>query len=80
MPEYRLYRMNPHSGHIEGVEEFHSGDDVEAILLVQNRSREVPLELWSGSRKVIRIDAVPEAAAASKPQPRHESARRTQPA
>lgn len=63
MPEYRLYRMNPHSGHIEGIEEFHSGDDVEAILLVQNRAREVPHELWCGSRKVIRVDALPETAA-----------------
>jgi hypothetical protein len=49
--------MNPHSGHIDGVEEFHSGDDVEAILLVQNRRREGPAELWSGARKVMRLDA-----------------------
>jgi hypothetical protein len=64
MPDYRLYRMDPHSGHIEGVEEFHSGDDVEAILLVQNRRREGPAELWCGARKVMRLDAPPEAAAA----------------
>lgn len=57
MPDYRLYRMNPHSGHIEGVEEFHSGDDVEAILLVQGRPRRAPAELWCGGRKVLRLDA-----------------------
>jgi hypothetical protein len=65
MPDYRLYRMNRHNGHIEGVEEFHSGDDVEAILLVQNRRRDAPVELWSGSRKVMRIDASPETAAST---------------
>ncbi len=64
MPAYRLYRMNPHSGHIEGVEDFHSGDDVEAVLLVQRRQRDVPMELWCGARKVIRIDGLPENAAA----------------
>lgn len=64
MPDYRLYLMNPHSGHIEGVEEFHSGDDVEAILLVQGRQRAVPVELWCGARKVIHVDAPPETATA----------------
>ena len=64
MPDYRLYRMDPHSGHINGVEEFHSGDDVEAILLVQNRPRRAPAELWCGARKVLRLDATPAAAAA----------------
>jgi hypothetical protein len=60
--------MDPHSGHIEGVEEFHSGDDVEAILLVQNRRRDVPAELWCGGRKVMRLDAAPESAAATMPR------------
>jgi hypothetical protein len=64
MPDYRLYRLNPHSGHIDGVEEFHSGDDVEAILLVQNRPRTVPVELWCGGRKVTHLDALPEAGGA----------------
>ena len=64
MPGYRLYRMNPESGHIDGVEEFHSGDDVEAILLVQHRRHDVPVELWRGSRKVVRLDAAPRAAVA----------------
>ena len=63
MPGYRLYSMNPHTGHIDGVEEFHSGDDVEAILLVQNKRRVAPAELWCGARKVMRLDGPPEAAA-----------------
>lgn len=67
MPDYRLYRMNPHTGHIDGVEEFHSGDDVEAILLVQNRPRATPVELWCGGRKVTRLDAGPEAGGAFAP-------------
>jgi hypothetical protein len=63
MPDYRLYLLNPHSGHIEGVEEFHSTDDVEAICLVGQQQRRVPTELWCGRSKVARFDAVPEAAA-----------------
>ncbi len=61
MPDYRLYVLNPHSGHIDGVEEFFSGDDVEAICLVQHRDGgETPLELWCGARKVKRFDARPD--------------------
>lgn len=63
VPDYRLYRMNPQSGHIDGVEDFHSGDDVEAILLVQNRRHVVPVELWCGGRKVVRLDAGPDVTA-----------------
>ena len=66
MPDYRLYRMSPHSGHIEGVEEFHAADDSEAILLAQDRPRRVPVELWCGGRKVVRLDAQPETAAGAR--------------
>lgn len=65
MPDFRLYRMNRYSGHIEGVEELHSADDVEAICLVRHRAGPEPLELWCGGRKVIRIDAIPEIAPSS---------------
>lgn len=64
LPDYRLYLLNPHSGHIDGVEEFHSGDDVEAVCLVAQRQAAVPMELWSGGRKISRFDALPETAAA----------------
>ena len=63
MPGYRLYHLNPHSGHIDGVEEFHSSDDVEAICLVGQKQRHVPTELWCGRKKVARFDARPEVAA-----------------
>lgn len=63
MPDYRLYLLDPHSGHIEGVEQFHSADDVEAICLVNQRRDDVPTELWCGGRKVSRFDASPEMAA-----------------
>ena len=63
MPDYRLYLLDRHSGHIEGVEEFHSADDVEAICLLGQRERDIPTELWCGGRKVARFDARPEAAA-----------------
>ena len=63
MPDYRLYLLNRHSGHIDGVEEFHSADDIEAACLVDRRQRSVPTELWCGGRKVARFDARPESAA-----------------
>ena len=64
MPDYRLYLLDPHSGHINGVEEFHSADDIEAICLSSQREREVPSELWCGGRKITRFDSPPDAAAA----------------
>jgi hypothetical protein len=64
VPDYRLYFLDPHTGHIDRVEEFHSSDDVEAVCLVGQRTAAVPMELWCGGRKVSRFDAVPEGAAA----------------
>jgi hypothetical protein len=64
LPSYRLYLMDPFSGHIDAHEDFHSGDDVEAIHLVQSRPpRRGPMELWRGARKLIRIDGRPETGA-----------------
>lgn len=60
MPAYRLYLLNPHSGHIDDFEDFHSGDDVEAVLLVQNRERTAPMELWRDGTKVVRFDGAPD--------------------
>jgi hypothetical protein len=64
LPDYRLYLLDPFSGHIDGVEEFHSADDVEAVCLVNQREALVPMELWCLGRKVCRFDANPETAAA----------------
>ena len=65
MPGYRLYLLDPFSGHIDGVEEFHSSDDVEAVCLIAQREITVPMELWCGGRKVSHFDAPPEAAVAA---------------
>lgn len=64
MPDYRLYLLNMHNGHIDGVEEFHSADDVEAICLSTQKQRDVPAELWCSGQKIARFDARPETAAA----------------
>lgn len=60
MPDYRLYLLNPFSGHIDAVEELSASDDIEAICLAQNGGRKVPVELWRGGVKVVHIDAPPE--------------------
>jgi hypothetical protein len=68
MPYYRLYLLNVRSGHIDGVEEFHSADHVEAICLSTQRNHKVPTELWCGREKVARFDAHPEQAAMVAPE------------
>lgn len=60
MPDYRLYLLNRDSGHIDGVEEFHSADHVEAISLVGQKDRDVATELWCGGQKIARFGARPE--------------------
>jgi hypothetical protein len=62
MPGYRLFLLDTYSGHINGVEEIHSADDVGAIALVAERRRGVPSELWRDGRKICRFDALPEVA------------------
>ena len=60
MPDYRLYLLDRHSGHIKGVEELCFADDVSAIHAVQQRQCNEPLELWRGTKKVVHLDALPE--------------------
>jgi len=62
MPIYRLYLLDPHTGHIDGFEDVASADDVGAICLVNDRALSVPAELWLGSRKVVRFDGPPHVA------------------
>lgn len=57
MPKYRLYRLDPYSGHITSSEHMHEADDVAAVHAVQRRRFTVPVELWTGDRKVTRLDA-----------------------
>jgi hypothetical protein len=49
---YRLYFLNAVSGHIERFEEYDASDDAAAIEIAERRWGAVPLELWSGGRKV----------------------------
>ncbi|HKR25297.1 MAG TPA: hypothetical protein VJS15_08570 [Allosphingosinicella sp.] len=63
MPYYRLYHLDPYSGHITGAEEMFAADDVAAIHAIQQRQAEHPFELWQGGRKVVRLDARPQNAA-----------------
>lgn len=60
MPDYRLYRLDPHSGHFIGVEEMQATDDGAAIRLTNERHSQVSTELWRGGHKVARFDARPE--------------------
>lgn len=67
MPWYRLYHLDPHSGHIERTEDLFGADDVAAIYELQQCGTQHPLELWEGGRKVVHFDAVPEIAAPAAP-------------
>jgi hypothetical protein len=49
---YRLYFLNAVSGHIDRFEEYDVDDDAAAIERAERRCGAVPLELWSGGRKV----------------------------
>ena len=61
MPDYRLYFLDGDS-HIHGSEDICAGDDGAAISLAQDWAEKGPLELWTGSRKVWRLDPSREAA------------------
>lgn len=59
MSNYRLYFMDPVTGHIDRFEDFVASDDVEAIHQVSRRRRDVPVELWRDGEKVTRLDGEP---------------------
>lgn len=59
MPSYTLYHMNLVTGHIDGKQRIHAGDDAAAVHLVQQRAGEGPLELWRDGRKICRMDGSP---------------------
>ena len=65
MPDYRLYILDRDSGHIQTAETFSAADDGAAVHRVRLRGRTEPLELWCGARKLLRVDAQPDAAAFS---------------
>jgi hypothetical protein len=63
MPDYKLYHLDPHSGHITKAEERVAADDDAALVDARERRSDHPLELWCGRRKVGRVDVIPEGAA-----------------
>ena len=65
MPDYRLYFLDRHSGHIRNAENFEAADDAAAVHRIRLRGSAEPMELWCGGRKVSRFDGIPEAAALS---------------
>ena len=59
MAYYRLYFMDPRSGHIAAFEAIEAPDDEAALLAAEKHRGWQPLELWCGGRKVQRLEAVP---------------------
>ena len=57
MPDYRIYKLDPRSGHFIGVEEVTAADDLAALCLTDQRHFEVPTETWCGGRKIACLDA-----------------------
>ena len=57
MAYYRLYFMDPRSGHIAAFEEIEAESDDDAVAAAERYRGRQPLELWCGGRKVHRIEA-----------------------
>ena len=67
MAYYRLYSLNPHSGHIDWADEFEAADDVAAVARVRDAERKVPVELWQEGRKILRLEGSSNVAEAGPP-------------
>lgn len=50
MPYYRLYHVE--QDHFAGVDDFHAGDDVEAVRHAATLNGTSKAELWCGARKI----------------------------
>jgi hypothetical protein len=57
MPEYRAYTVG-HDGHFIGFEPLVCADDSEAIEKSKRLVEVHDIELWSGARFVIRLNAI----------------------
>ncbi len=55
---YRLYFMDPRSGHITAYESIEAADDEAATAGAERHRGWQPLELWCQGRKVYRLEAV----------------------
>ena len=58
MAYYRLYFMNPRSGHIDRFESIEAEGDAAAVAAADAHQGRQPMELWCGGRKVARFEAV----------------------
>lgn len=56
MTYYRLYFLDAQARHIKGFEEFEAASDAEAIARVDTHPTCGPCELWSGRRKLHRVE------------------------
>jgi hypothetical protein len=54
MRYYRLYFMDPFSGHIDHFREFEAEDDSAAVGIAQDWANGSPMELWNCERKLQR--------------------------
>ncbi len=62
MVHYRLYQLRESTNEVTSFEEFEADGDTLAIAMVQTWRSFNPMELWSGSRKIRRWEALPAAA------------------
>jgi hypothetical protein len=52
MRYYRLYFMDPFSGHIDHFREFEAADDMAALGIAESWREDRPMELWQHQRKL----------------------------
>lgn len=57
MAYYRLYFLDPRSGHITAFESIEADDDEAATAAAERHRGWQPLELWCQGRKVERFEA-----------------------
>jgi hypothetical protein len=62
MQSYRLYILNVFSDGIDHQREFAAKDDGTAIWISEGMRHTRPMELWHGSSKIHRWEAIEEAA------------------
>lgn len=56
MRYYRLYFMDPFSGHIDHFREFEAADDDSAVAVAERWREDRPMELWNLERKLRQWD------------------------
>ena len=56
MRYYRLYFMDPLTGHIDHFREFEAADDQSATTVAEGWREERSMELWNRERKLRRWD------------------------